>query len=227
LSVVFITVPNDLTYLLVGLTLLWLPRSWLRLGKPTGTRKKLLNRDEEVKRQRQPSDHSLWIGDEFGHFRNWVDLTRGFAGAIAVAVFLGPMVDAIIAVEGASSSKLIFVLSAGIYFAAITIQMIRIEERMSLTPPIFFLFGMAFAILGPGVGLIAFIAIWSVNIALPNASVFLGVYATIIVALGTMLGSGRLNTVLMAALALFPPLVAVLFKRRLAQFKKRRKLVVR
>ena len=187
----------------------------------------MLNRDEEVKRHRQPSDHSLWIGEEFGRFRNWVDLTRGFAGASAVVLFLAPILNELIAVQGASNNKLIFILSAGIFFAAITIQMIRIEERMSLTPPVFFIFGLAFAIVGPDVALLAFIAIWAINVALPNPSVFLTAYATIVVALGVMLKSGNLNTILMAGLAVFPPFVAILFRRRLARFKKRRKIVVR
>jgi len=58
------------------------------LGKPSVTTKRLLNRDEEVDRQRQPSDHSLWIGDEFKRMRNWLDLFRGLAGGAAVVYAL-------------------------------------------------------------------------------------------------------------------------------------------
>jgi hypothetical protein len=220
-------VSNELLFFLIGLVLLWLPRSWLRLGKPVGTRKRRLNRDEEVKRQRQPSDHSLWAGDEFRRVRNWLDLLRGVAGGVAVVSTLPVLVTELMAVPGGGDTKLTWALTAGICLAATVIQMIRVEERFSLTPPIFFLAGLAFALVGPKVALIAFVAVWAINIALPNPSTFMVVYGALIIALGTGLGANRLNMVLMAGLFILPPFVAVLFKCRLAQFRKRQKIVVR
>lgn len=218
---------NELLFLLVGLLLLWIPRGWLRLGKPTATVKRRPNRDEEVKRQRQPSDHSLWIGDEFSRIRNWLDLFRGMAGSFAVVTTLPGLTTQLLAVTGASDTKLVLILSAGIFVAATTIQMIRMEERLSLTPPIFFLAGISFAVVGPQTALIAFIAIWAINAALPNPSIFLSVYATLVILLGIALGAGVSESLVMSGLFIFPPFIAVLFKRRLAQFKKRRKVVAR
>jgi hypothetical protein len=220
-------VSNELLFLLIGLVLLWLPRGWLRLGKPTATRKRRPNRDEEVERQRQPSDHSLWIGDEFSRIRNWLDLFRGMAGAFAVVTTLPELITQLLAVTGASGDQLALGLFGGIFVAATTIQMIRMEERLSLTPPIFFLAGVSFAVVGPQTALIAFVAIWAINTALPNPSIFMSVYATMVIILGIVLGAGKMETLLMSGLLIFPPFIAILFKRRLAQFKKRSKVVAR
>lgn len=218
---------NELIFLLTGLLLLWLPRGWLRVGKPSVTKKQRLNRDEEVERQRQPSDHSLWIGDEFKRLRNWLDLFRGLAGGAAVLYSLPILVDRLLGVPGGTETKLVLGLTGGLFLASTIIQMVRIEERLSLTPPIFFLTGISFALLGPKTGLIAFVGIWAINVALPNPSIFMSVYGTMIILFGIVLGAGKPETLMMAGLFVFPPFIAILFKRRLAQFKKRRKVVAR
>jgi len=220
-------VSNELLFLLIGLVLLWLPRGWLRIGKPSVTTKRRLDRDEEVDRQRQPSDHSLWIGDEFKRMRNWLDFFRGLAGGAAVVYALPVLVDQFLGVPGSSEAKLVIGLTGGLFLAATLIQMIRIEERLSLTPPIFFLAGISFALLGPKTGLIAFVAIWAINVALPNPSIFMSVYGTLIILLGIGLGAGRLESLLMGGLFVVPPFVAIMFKRRLTRIKKRKKIVAR
>ena len=204
-----------------------MPRSWLRIGKPSSTRKRRADRDEEVRRQRQPGDHSIWIGDEFGRVRNWIDLFRGLAGGAAIMTTLPVLIDRLLGVPGETAGNLNLALMGGVLLAATLIQMIRFEERVSLTPPIFFLAGISFAVVGPKAALIGFFAIWAINVALPNPMVFMTVYGTLIMVLGLGLGTNRLHTVLMAGLFVFPPFIAIMFKRRLAQFKKRNKLMVR
>src|SRR5690606_35949032 len=107
------------------------------------------------------------------------------------------------------------------------IQMLRIEERLTFFPPIFFVCGIAFAVVGWKAAAIGFIAIWAINLVLPNPASFMAAYAGGIVILAILFGQDVRHGVLMAVLSIMPPLIAVLFRKRLAQFRKRTKVVIR
>mgnify|MGYP003676723644 CR=1 FL=1 len=211
---------------LIGLALLWTPRSWLRLGKPQKSRKTLTPTGGPT-RDRMPGDHSLWVEEEFKRRRNWLDFGRGIAGSLAVVVATPSILDTVIAVPDMPTAKVAFISQAVILFAAVLIQMIRVEERLTLFPPIFFVLGLAFGVVGWKVAIIGFIAVWAINLVLPNPGVFLATYGGGIVILSVFLGAGVRPAVLMGLLAMAPPVIAVLFRRRLAQFRKRTKIAVR
>lgn len=217
---------RDVLFLLIGLGLLWTPRSWLRLGSPRKTRKKIATTGGPVK-DRLPGDHSIWLEEEIKRRRNWIDFGRAIGGSFAVVGSVPIVVEALIAVPSISSTQLAFSIQGVIFLAAVVIQMVRIEERMTLFPPIFFVIGLSFAVVGWKASIIGFAAIWAINLVLPNPAVFLTTYGAGMVILSIFFGANPKAAVLMAALAIMPPLVAVLMKRRLAQFRKKTKIAVR
>lgn len=220
---------RDLIFLILGLALLWTPRGWLRLGRAEGASRRTTGKPSGgPNRDRAPGDNSVWLGEEFARRRNWIDLLRGLAGGYAVMVTVPTLLHALLFdVPGLNLVQLQLATQGGILLAAVMIQMVRIEERLTLFPPLFFLLGLAFPIVGVKAALIGFFAIWSINVVLPNPAMFLTAYAGGIAILSVFIGHGAMRGVLMAGLAAFPPLVAVLFRRRLAQFRKRTKIVIR
>ena len=174
-----------------------------------------------------PGDNSVWAGEEFARRRNWIDFLRAMAGGFAVMTLVGPVVEALVDVPGVSLGQIVFLTQGALLLVAVILQMVRIEERFTLSPPLFFLLGMAFPVVGFKAGVIGFFAIWAINIVLPNPGVFLTAYAGGIAILSVFVGNGPRMGAMMAGLAFFPPLMAVLFRRRLAQFRKRTKIVIR
>ncbi|MCF3652013.1 hypothetical protein [Synoicihabitans lomoniglobus] len=174
-----------------------------------------------------PDDHSLWAGEEFSRRRNWLDFGRALSGGTAVYYTLPTLIQMWINVPGVHIEQVVMMTQAVILLAGVAIQMIRVEERLTLFPPVFYICGLALPVIGIKAGLIAFAAIWAINIILPNPGVFLTAYAGGVVILSIMVGRGTQPAIVMAALAAFPPLVSVLFRRRLAQYRKRTKIVVR
>ncbi len=217
---------REIVLLAIGLVLLWSPRSLLRLGKPTKTRKKTKVTGGTVK-DRMPSDHSLWIEEEFRRGRNWIDFGRGLAGGLAVVATVPGLLTAGVSVPGASINQIVFLTEAVIFFSAVVLQMLRVEGRLVLFPPVFFVLGLAFAVVGWKVALIGFVAIWTLNLVLPNPAMFLAVYAGGIAIVAVFLGSGIKPAAVMAGLAITPPLVAILTRRRLVPFRKKNKIASR
>jgi hypothetical protein len=96
-----------------------------------------------------------------------------------------------------------------------------------LFPPVFFVLGLAFTVVGPKAALIGFMAIWAINLVLPNPAMFLAVYAVGIAVLGVFFGSGMKPSVVMAVLAMMPPAISILSRKRLVQFRKKTKIATR
>ncbi len=219
---------RDIIFLILGLALLWTPRGWLRLGRPEAASGRRANKPSGgPNRDRAPGDNSVWAGEEFSRRRNWIDLLRGLAGGYAVVATVPVLVRAWLDIPGFDPGRTELTAQGALLLTAVLIQMVRIEERFTLFPPIFFLLGLAFPVVGAKAALIGFFAIWSINIVLPNPAMFLTAYAGGIAILAIFIGQGAQRGVLMAGLAAFPALVAVLFRRRLAQFRKRTKVIIR
>jgi MFS family permease len=217
---------RDIIILIIGLLLLWIPRSWLRLGKPEKTRKRTVVTGGP-RRDRLSGDHSLWIEEEFRHGRNWMDFGRALAGSCAVVTTLPVLLAHFVGAPGVSMTNVAFLTFAVVLMVSVVIQMLRVEERFMLYPPIFFILGLAFAVVGWKAAIIGFVAIWAINLVLPNPALFLAVYAAGITVVGVFFGSGMKPTLLMAGLAIIPPMVSVLSRRRLVQFRKKTKIASR
>lgn len=214
----------SLFYLFLGVTLLWYPRSWMRWGAlppKHRARRRKPRASAEDHRERLPGDESLWMAEEFLKRRNWIDLARGVAGGYAVIYW---------STHGTEGMPRLLGLGvvAGITIIGLAVQTLRFEGRLAFYPPIFFLGGLSFGLVGWKVAFFAFIAMWAVNLALPSAAVFLFCYGGVVLILGVLFGAPRTQVVLAAGLALLPVLVSLLSRRRLmAQFGRKAKVIRR
>jgi hypothetical protein len=213
-------------YLLLGIVLLVFPRSWLRWG---GLKRRGRSRRDrpsaEKHRDRLPGDESLWLGEEFGKRRNWLDLCRGLVGGYAVVVMAVNVPPGVM--PGAAGLAFPWV-QGSVLALAVMAQTLRYETRLALFPPIFFLGGLVFALVGWKAALLAFVAVWALNVVLPSAAIFLVVHGFVVLILGVVMGDRTVDAVVAAALIIVPALLALLSKRRLmAQFGRKAKVLRR
>lgn len=210
--------------LCVGLALLWFPRQWLRRGKIIGHhRRKKTSGGEEPWKSREPGDPRPSYR-EFAKPRNYLDLLRAAAGAVAIlggfsiqgAIHLG---------EAATRNDARTVLAAqlGVLLVSIVIQMTRYERRhLSFYAPIFFLAGLSVALCGPWAALFAFILVWAVTPMFGSGEAFLIFYAAVLVAYGLFLHEAQRLYPLSAGLFCFlPALMSLLLRRPLVIFTRK------
>lgn len=199
-----------------GLLLLWFPRQWMRFGRVLGPRKRRHGGAEPWK-TREPGDPRLSYG-ELTKVRNYVDLLRGAAGALAIigSSWLEP---AIMVANAASRAALrqVLLMDLVILGVGVLIQTIRYERRhISFYPPVFFLAGVSVALCGPWAALFAFVLVWAVNAMFGNAEAFLTVYGFALLLFGLLFrDTARLFNIAALAFALVPVLLALLSRRPL------------
>lgn len=212
----------DLPLLALGVVLLWFPRHWMRRGLALLQRQrrssKGVERIAEPWKDREPGDPRVNARVEFLKFRNYVDLLRGLAGSLLIWGGLG-IAPAIAAGAGAARGATwkILAIQAAITIVGVIIQSLRLERgRVSFFPPIFYLSGLSVGLCGYRGAAFAFVAIWSVNVALPNSLSFLLAYAAVLAAFGfAFAGIGNLKVILAAVVTFFPALLSMLANRPL------------
>jgi hypothetical protein len=236
-----------LNYAFIGcaLVLLWLPRSMLRRGarvalaKAEGDTRKA-PRGESAEESRDEHDHGVRLRYEFPKFRNWVDFFRALIGGHALmsgvsflasaanSAVLAPG-EALGAIAHASHAPPWIMVQVGVFTVAVWAQMVRREGRLQFFAPVFFLQGLAWPIVGWQVAGLAILGVWSLSPVLRSPAAFLCVQALLLGLLGFLLMPGELIPGAVAAgLAVLPPLVGVLFNRRLTgSFEKKEKVTVR
>jgi hypothetical protein len=227
-SVTLLSVNFDLLYLGLGLVLLWFPRQWLRYGAFRGRVRGQRSRGWAPNRDREPGDLSVWLGEETAKMRNWVDFFRALAGGAAVGGTLFPAVAAITAAgprPDALTVKLILGLKLFVLLIGLAVQMFRLETKLSLFAPIFYIQGLAFGLIGVKAALVAIILAWVANALLPSAAVLLTVFGCLEVIAALFFHAPRQATFIAGGLSVLPVLVSILLKRRLAQFTKRTKII--
>ena len=200
----------------LALLLLWFPRQWLRLGgKVLG--RNTAHQPAQPSVERDLRDASISFKSEIGKARNWVDLARAAAGAVALN-------SACFAVElGAAKSiaPTIFALKGVLLLIAVLVQAIRLESRVRLVAPIFFVLGLSFGLIGWQSALFAFVTVWTCNLVIPNAGVFLFAAASFQIAFGLLLARGLLTYQLLSAcLAILPLILSGMLNRPLVQLNK-------
>lgn len=228
MSVTFLSVTLDLRYFVPALLLLWFPRQWLRVG-PVGRRVRGQRaRDWSPSRERSPGDMSVWLNEEIVKPRNWVDFFRSLAGGAAVGgtLFSGVMaISPALAKPDGLTLQIIFGLKVLVLLLGLAVQTFRVETRLSLFAPIFFVQGLAFGLIGFKSALVAIVLAWVVNALLPSVAVMLAVFGFLEVCVGTFFGQPRREVLLAGGLSLLPVIVSFLLKRRLAQFTKKTKII--
>lgn len=206
----------------VALVLIWLPRQWLRFGGKviTGPRR----RPEVPRDERHIRDVSLHARVEFAKPRNWIDFFRAIAGSLAVAYLC---FDKIPGAPRSADTK-IFVIETAVFVIAVLIQTIRLEGRFALVAPVFFILGLSFGLIGWQAALFACIAIWTLNLVLPNTGLFLFVFAALEVGFGLLLSRMSPGPVIVAAaLAILPVVFSAASKRPLVRLNKKKRTIRR
>jgi hypothetical protein len=199
-----------------ALLLLWFPRQWLRLGRKVIRSSAPRNLGQPVV-ERDAQDASISLKSEIGKACNWVDLARAAAGAVAVNY-------ACFAVElGAAKSiaPTVFALKCVLLVIAVLVQAIRLESRVRLVAPIFFILGLSFGLIGWQSALFAFVTVWTCNRAIPSAGVFLFAAASFQIVFGILLARELFDYQLLSAgLAILPLILSGMLKRPLVQLNK-------
>jgi hypothetical protein len=203
--------------LLIAVLLLWFPRPLLRLGSAAIT----LPRRRGAKQERAPGDFSLKFLEEIVKPRNWVDFLRALAGGLAVMyICFDPGSDAT-----KPTLQQILLIQTLILIVAVIIQTIRIDTRLTLVAPIFFVMGLSFSVIGWKAAIFCCITIWTLNLVLPTAAVFLFAFAGLEVCFGLLLGGKKPVVLMGAALAILPVIFSLVTKRRLVQLNKKSKVM--
>jgi hypothetical protein len=211
-------------FLTFALLLLWFPRGWLRHGARVTSSRALRSAEVAARVERDPHDRSVKPLAEAAKSRNWVDLFRGVVGAYGItAVAILPPVG-LVGVHGPTVALQGVVMVAGVCF-----QMLRLEGRLSLFAPVFYLQGVTFGVAGLQVGLLAMVGSWALSPVLPGAGAILFVQGGLALSLGLMMQSAE-PTLLMVTTGVvwLPVLGSVLLRKRLsASLDKRVKMVSR
>lgn len=209
-------------FLVFSLLLLWFPRNWLRYGARVTP--KPPRRYNVPKPERDPYERTVHPLEEAAKPRNWVDWGRAAVGAFGVAAMAFEQPEGTLGVHAPTAALQGFVL-----VTATLIQMIRIETRLSLFAPIFFLQGMTFGVAGWLVGLLSMLGSLALTPILPGPGAVLFVQGGLVLSLGMLLQKAApVDLMVLAGAIWLPVLLSVLLKKRLsASFDKKLKVIPR
>lgn len=207
--------------LVVGVLLLWFPRQWMRMGRVFRSHRKRSGRVEPWK-SREPGDPRLSLA-EFGKSRNYFDLMRALAGALAIVG--AKFIDSAIATTTGdqAAAREVLVLQLGILFIGLLIQTVRYErQRISFYAPLFYLAGMSVVLCGPWAALFAFALVWGVNGMFRRAEGFLTTYGVALAGFGVLFkDTSRLLAGAALLMCLMPVILALLSRRPLVIFSRK------
>jgi hypothetical protein len=217
----------NLTFLLLGIALLWFPRQWLRRVPALLKRRRRSKGSERIMepwKDREPGDPKVNPRVELTKFRNYVDLVRAVAGSVLIwggfgwAAALGVAEDA-----PRSAGMQVLAIKCGIMTVGLVLQALRYEKvRISFFPPIFFLAGLSVGVCGYKAAAFAFLAVWALNTGLGNAQAFMSVYAIVLILFGGLFGGFmRPQVYLPGVLALLPVLLSLMSNRPLMIFTRK------
>ena len=178
----------------------------------------------QAKVERDPHDQSVKPLVEAAKLRNWVDLFRALVGA-AVLFYVARENSG----GGSTVTDDLLAAVVGVLVVAVIAQMIRLQGRLGLFAPIFFLQGMNLGINGAVVGLIAMLGTWALTPVLPSAGALLFVQGAVTLILCFLLSEANPALgMIVAGVTWLPMVVSVLMRKRLsAAFDKKLKIVPR
>lgn len=208
--------------LFFSLLLLWFPRNWLRFGvrvTPKPPRKY-----NQTKVERDPHDQAVKPLVEAVKSRNWLDFFRAMIGGYGVLSVAERQ-----AAGGLETSPTLLAWAAGALMLGVVVQMIRMQGRLSLFAPIFFLQGLTFGAAGGVIGAITMLGSWALSPVLPSAGALLFVQGAATLCLSLLLrDADPVLGMVMTGVIWMPVLVSVLLRKRLAgAFDKKLKIIPR
>ncbi len=212
----------DLNFLLLALILLWFPRHWFRRVVSLLKRRRRSATSARITdpwKDREPGRPKISPRTEFSKLRNYLDLCRASAGSVLIMGGFGyaPAVALSADAPGGSGGKLL-VVRCGLLLVGLLIQAVRFESnRLSFYPPIFFIAGLSLGLGDHRSAALAFISIWAFIPLVAEASVFLTIYAGLIVGFSYFFGRlGDIYALYSGVLCFLPVLLSMLARRPLA-----------
>lgn len=215
---------NWLQYSL-ALLLLWTPRQWLRVGVLFKLKSSRSRSADSAAVEREPGDLSVRFRDEFKKFRNYVDFLRAAIGGVAIMGGIAGLKPSLqLAADSAEwFGRLVIAAQFAVLLIGVLLQSFRFEKRATMYPPIFYLSGLSFGLIGWGPAIFALVLIWAFNTTLPGPTAFLFIYAVLAGLFGWLLASDITQVVFAVVLIFAPVLISLLTKRRLVHFVKKTK----
>ena len=206
-------------YLFIVIAMLWFPRQWLRVGRwysKKRSRPKGMVENFASGPAINPSDKSVNLRRELTNKRNYLDILRAAAGAVALfTVCFEP--------GGSKDGARIFATQAVILLVAVLIQSVRFEGKFSFYAPIFFFVGISVGLSGPFSALFALVLSMAINPIIPNPWVFIFSYTALLLPLGYFFGSSIQGRLLNVTLLALPLILSLLTKRSMVLYGKRAK----
>lgn len=196
-------------YLIAALAMLWFPRKWLRSGKSILKRRR--KPDGALERlagmgARDPEDRSVQAGTEFTNLRNYIDFFRALAGGYCLVRFG-------FTAEGAEAKQTAFIVQSLVMLAAVLIQVLRFDGRLSFYAAIFYFVGLNLGVNGHYTGLFAFALTLAINPVIPNPRVFLTAYGLLLLPFGLAFNADSKLLAVDVCLVLLVPLLSLLTRR--------------
>jgi hypothetical protein len=215
----------DWLYLLVGIVLLWFPRQWMRLGKSVLRRRRATPRGvDEPWAQREPGDPRLGFAREFTKARNYFDLLRAAAGALAVSGWKEIPASIATAPDASAQTRWTVVgIQLAILLIGLLVQTIRTEhKRLNFFAPVFFIAGLSVPLCSPWAAFFAFVLVWGANPMLQGPQAFLSLYSVLLIAFGMVFrGVRELEALAAGLMCFFPTLLSMLARRPLLVFSRK------
>jgi hypothetical protein len=210
-------------YLALAIALLCFPRGWLRFG--VRVTPKPARKVNQHKVERDPYDRSPKPLQEMAKSRNWVDFFRAAAGGHAVMLVAQQWTND----PDAAPTGWVLAVAGATWAVAAIVQMVRLEGRLGLFAPVFFLQGLGVGVMGSVIGFIAMFGAWAFSPVLPGVGALLFVQGAITLCLSLMINDAQPVTgMVVAGVIWLPVLVSVLLKKRLTgSFDKKFKVVAR
>lgn len=196
--------------LLLAIVLLWLPRSWLRLGPKWASGRRRSGESRGSDPSQDPADGRIHFRREIGRLRNHLDLLRAAAGGLILAGF--PGFESALSRFGFAPSTRELVVRGAVLLVGLLIQTVRWERgRLTFYPPVFYVGGIMFGLVSPLAALFAFILAWAVSPLLSPPAAFLTVHAGLVLVFSQVFaGGGLLPALVGASLGFLPVLLSLL-----------------
>lgn len=206
-------------YLALALATLWFPRQWMRFGKLW---RKSRKERETLERFAQdgandPADKSVRLGRELRNKRNYIDILRGLAGAVALWQFSFE--------ADRENAWLVFGICSAITFLAVAIQSMRWRERITFFAAIFFYAGLSSGMGSYYPGALAFLLVCAINPVIPTPRLFVSAYALLLLPFNYFLGNDPRIALFNTIVLLVPVIWSMMVRRPMVIFTRRRNLM--
>ncbi|AHF91805.1 hypothetical protein OPIT5_17860 [Opitutaceae bacterium TAV5] len=205
----------DYTIIVLSIILLWIPRSWMKIGRlsrhrgGSGVRSGSRGKEKSLARARLLVDYRLDRRKAFGDLRNWLDMFRALAGSVGLFVM---------GVQGLTDMPLDIATpwiagQIGVVMVAVYIQTFRFGKDFVFFAPVFFIQGLMFGLTNGWMVLPILIGLWTV---LAHPAAFLAAFGGIVAIFGALTGVPTVYVLAALGVTMGPVLTSILARQKMA-----------